>query len=898
MGGGITMSESKPVAPRNLRCEYLVNPLGIDVSMPRLSWQLYSEQRGQKQTGYQIMVASSKERLDEDNGDLWDSGRISSDQSTNIEYPGKELKSGQRCWWKVRIWDRDGVASPWSEPAMWSMGLLKKEDWKGAKFVGADWDADPAQPFPWICKDVVLDDKPVYAAAHVCALGYYALYVNGRKVDDHVLSPAVSDYSKRVYYITHDVTEYLTEGKNCIALWLGRGWYVKGNPGVVHTGPLVKALIDMDFASGESLEIVTDESCKVHPSPITPLGSGIPFRDYGGERYDARLELENWNKPEFDRSSWDSAKVFDVPDVTVESQKVQPNRIRETIEPVKIEELPSGEYMVDMGVNFTGWLRIKFAGDNENGREVRLEYADLREDDSKLRSYNQTDIYIMKGEGEEEFRSRFNYHAFRWVRITGLSYKPSLDCIKGYLIHTDYPSASEFDCSNELLTRIYKAVAWTYRCLTLGGYIVDCPHRERLGYGGDAGTSFETGMFNFDVSALYTKWLGNWRDAQNDDGDLPYTAPTYIDRGGGGPMWSGMCVTLPWQLYLHYGDERILEVSYPTIKKWLEFVDTKTVDGILEPYVSYGISYPQWNFLGDWVRPHGGRADENTNKFINNCFHLYELQISEKIARLLNKNQEAAAYREKAQALRGLLHERFFNPADKTYANGEQPYLALALLLHIVPAELRAEVKENLERLILIKDKGHLNSGMHGTYFLLKYLMEEYRNDLIFEMTSKKTYPSWGYMLENGATTIWEAWDGSNSRIHDTLISIGSWFIQGIAGIRIDQDSPGFRHFLIRPAVVGDLRWTRASFDSIHGRISVDWKLEGDALRIDLMVPANTTATVYVPAKRASDVMAGDTPAEESDGVQLSGVEDDMVAYLVGSGKYAFTSKVEKNETD
>lgn len=884
------MIEETKILPHNLTCEYLVNPLGIDVLRPRLSWILESKERQQKQTAYQILVSSSREKLDGDEGDLWDSGKVDSDQSVHVEYRGKELTSRQRCWWKARVWDKDGMMSPWSQSAKWSMGLLAAEDWGKARFIGADWD-DPDPPFPWICKDVVLDSRPVHAAAYVCALGYYELYVNGRKVDDHALSPAVTDYSKRTYYITHDVTDYLTEGRNCIGFWLGRGWYVETNPGVIHNSPLVKALVDVNIADGKSVGVATDESFKVHPSPITALGTGIPFRDYGGERYDARLEIEGWNSPDLDRSEWDSATAFEVPKAAMEAQKVQPNRVEETITPVAIEELSPEEYMVDMGTNFTGWFEIKLAGDNEIGREVKFEYGDLK-DDSKLQIYNQRDVYVMKGEREEQFETRHNYHAFRWVRIKGLNYKPSLEHIKGYLIHTDYGSASDFRCSNELLNRIYEAVTWTYRCLTLGGYIVDCPHRERLGYGGDAGTSFETGMFNFNVSALYTKWLGNWYDAQNEMGDLPYTVPTYIGRGGGGPMWSGMCVTLPWQVYLHYGDRRILEKSYPTIKRWLEFLDTKTVDGILEPYLSYGISNPQWNFLGDWVRPYGGRADENTNKFINNCFHLYEFQISEKVAQLLGKDEDAQRYKEKAETLRKLLHQHFFNSSDNTYANGEQPYVALALFLNIVPLELKDKVSEKLEELILVKNKGHLNSGMHGTYFLLKYLMNEYRNDLIFEMTNKKTYPSWGYMLENGATTIWECWDRQHSQIHDTLISIGSWFVQGVSGIRIDERSPGFRHFLIRPAVVGDLTWAKTSFSSVYGEILVDWKLEGSDLKLDITVPGNATATVYVPARDSSGVMEGGVSAVEANGLEFVKFEDNMAVYLADSGKYSFTSRM------
>lgn len=882
----------------SLKCEYLTNPLGIDVTTPRLSWVLESTERGQKQTAYQIMVASSLENLKAKKADLWDTGKVISDQSIQVVYAGRELSSRMECWWQVRIWDKDDKSSTWSKPAHWSMGLLQASDWK-AEWIGAEWEGEPAPPLPWLRKTLVLKNKPEYASAYIAPLGYYELYVNGKKVDDHVLSPTVSDYSKRSFYVTHDVTEYLTEGMNSIALWLGRGWYAMGNPGVVHNSPLVKAVIHVTPEDGEVLSIGTDASWKVHSSPITPLGTGVPFRNFGGELYDTRMEMPGWNTAELDDSGWKTAAVFDIPPAVLSAQMVQPNRIIQTIEPVGVDEMDSGEYLIDMGKNLTGGFEILFPGNMKAGSKVKMEYADFCHPDGRFDFYNQRDEYIMRGNGDERFQTRFNYHAYRWVKITGLDQKPLLKNMKGYLIHTDYNYPSEFKCSNELLNRIYDTAIWTYRCLTLGGTIVDCPHRERLSYGGDGGTSFETGMFNFDMAALYTKWLANWRDAQDPaTGDLPYTAPNFPGKGGGGPMWSGICVTLPWQLYLHYGDRRILEVSYPTIKKWIKFLESKTVNNILEPYICYAISSRRWNFLGDWVPPNrgenlsrkGGRPDEHSTKFFNNCYYLLNLQLAAEIASLTENDDDAEIYENRAKIVKSTIHKSFFNKGQNTYANGEQPYLAFPLLVGVVPEELRPEVMNNLEHAILVKRKGHLNSGMHGTYFMLKLLMEENRNDLIFEMANKKTYPGWGYMLEQGATTIWESWTGV-SHIHNTLISIGSWFIQGIGGIRIDESLPGFKHFLIRPQLAGDLTWANTAYNSIHGRIVSDWNLENNIMKLDVTIPANTIATVYVPAESENNVTESGNPASTSSGVTFLRMENGSAVFKVNSGSYSFAAK-------
>ncbi|MCC7174237.1 MAG: family 78 glycoside hydrolase catalytic domain [Bryobacterales bacterium] len=885
-------------AVTGLTCEYLVNPLGIDVLQPRLSWMQAAGARRHGQSAYRVLVASSPEILRKDRGDLWDSGKVDSDQSTFVVYTGQPLTSGRRCYWKVRVWDRQGRASQYSEPAMWSMGVLEPAGWYG-RWIGlprpAGLKPGTPLPFPWLRKILPLKQPVREATAYVNAQGYYELYINGKKVDDHLLSPAVSDFSKRNLYVTHDVTGYLKPGDNSIALWLGRGWYVRGHPGVIHDGPLVRAQVEVTLADGSSVKVGTDATWKVRESPLTPLGKGTAFGDYGGERYDSRLELPGWNSIALDDSSWQSAELFDPPQVTTAAQMVEPNRIMETVKPVKVWEFSPGVYMMQMERNYTGWFEFRIPSGLAPGSVVRLEYADFPPSGTRFANNNQRDEIVVKGNEPQTFCSRFNYHAFGWVRITGLPKPPTLEDAKGYLIHTGYQSAADFESSDDLMNRIYSTVNWTYRCLSLGGYVVDCPHRERLGYGGDAGTSIETGMFNFATGGLYNRWSADWRAAQDPSGDLPYTAPNYQDQGGGGPMWCGFAVTLPWHLYLQYGDKRALETNYPTMRKWIEFAESKTVDGVMEFYQSFGMRMKEWNFLGDWVTPRRpGRPDISRDpqsaRLINNLHYLYTVQLMAKVAAILDKKEDAARYQARAAALSKTLHQRFFDAGKNVYAGGEQPYLAFPLLLGVVPPQLRETVMRNLEHTILETNSGHIDAGMHGVYFLLKFLMEEDRNDLIYTMASKTDYPSWGDMLRQGATTIWENWSGG-SHIHDTLISVGSWFIQGIGGIRIDEESPGFRRFVIKPAVVGGLTFARTRYRSPYGPIVSNWRLAEGTLHLDVTVPPGTAAAVHIPARSVEAVSEGGRLAARATGVRSSGMQGSKAVFEVDSGQYAFSVK-------
>ncbi len=869
----------------DLRCEFLHNPLGIDAAQPRLSWILPLDKPGQRQTAYQVLVGSREDLLAEGKADLWDSGKVASDQSSLVVYAGKPLASKMRCFWKVQVWDKDGQAWPWSETAFWTMGLLAPEDWKG-QWIGADWMKDNAGPLPWLRKTITLNEKPRRAMAYVCALGYYELYVNGEKVDDYVLCPAVSEYGKRGLYVTHDVSKYLTAGENCIGIWLGRGWSVQSLSKASQSGPLVKAQFEMESDAG-NVTVVTDETWKAHASNITPLGKG-DSGDYGGESVDARAYLENWNKLGLDETDWSAVKVSTPPTPIVAAMMMEPNRIIGSINPVSITPHDK-EFLVDMGKNYSGWFEMRFPASMPAGQKIEIQFADKQFPDGKFQFYNQRDEYITKG-GGESFKSRFNYHSFRWALIKGLSEAPKAEDITGLPISTDYAPAAEFACSNELLNKVYQTMLWTYRCLSLSGYTVDCPHRERLGYGGDSGTSMEMAMTNFKTATFYNKWVDDWRDAQNEEGDVPFTAPHH--DAGGGPVWSGFCVTMPWQVYVEFGDKRILEQSYPEMVKWLAFVDTKFKDGILQFYVSIGCKDPHWNFLGDWVPPGRkqgqGRVDDRSTLFFNNCYYVFCLQLASKIAYVLDKPAEGEVYARKAQELAQRLQEQFYEPAKASYANGEQPYLAIPLLFNIVPEPLRDKVMANLEHDITVTQKGHLNTGMHGTYYMIKYFIAQGRNDLVYTIMSKDTYPSYGYMLKNGATTIWEEWDSDNSQIHNTLISAGLWFIQGLGGIRYDEQKPGFKHIILSPGVVDELSFAKASYDSPYGKISSHWAKEGDSVTYDLEIPANTTATVILPAKSAEAVRENGKPISPREDITDLQAKNGKVQFMAAPGQYKF----------
>ncbi|NIM97052.1 MAG: family 78 glycoside hydrolase catalytic domain [candidate division Zixibacteria bacterium] len=896
------------IVPTDLRCEYLTNPLGIDVNRPRLSWKLKATEqktRGQAQRAYHILVASSEELLAQDRGDLWDSGEIESDQSNLVIYRGSVLSSGKRCYWKVRVRDNHGVFSGWSESARWTMGLLNPPDWS-AKWIGTKQQFVEVKGLPpegnylsdpWFRKEIILREKPWWATIYVASVGYHELYVNGKKVTDAVLMPSVADHTKRALYVTYEIADHLRPGRNVIGLWLGTSWsiYPLYKTDDKPQTPIVIAQAHIEMKDGQSQRFITDETWKTHPSPNVLLGTWM-FTNFGGEYYDANKELTDWCSTNLDDSSWKPATVYH-PKLLLSAQMVEPNRRIGKIKPIAIEKIESGGYRADMGVNFAGFVELDVKG--QQGDIIELQSSERKE---KLITHRLRSAYRIGPGRQGTFRSRFNYGSGRWILIKGLGYKPALQDIRGYLVRTDFQRAGWFECSNKMLNDIYNIVLWTFENLSLGGYVVDCPQRERMGYGGDAHATTQTALNNYNLGAFYTKWTQDWRDVQGKDtawglgeratnqnaptqpGNLPYTAPTYW--GGGGPAWSGICVTLPWYVYRHYGDIRILEENFETIERWLAFLETKSKNNML---VRWG---GEWDFLGDWLWPgaQGVNGDTRETLFFNNCYWIYNLQTSARIAGALGKKDVAARYRSRAAVIARAVHKEFFNPQVNGYVNNLQAYLAIALLVGLPPEEIRPAVWKRFEDEILIHRKGHFWGGITGGYFVVKNLLEFDRPDLLFEMATKKDYPGWGDMLQRGATTLWEAWDGSNSRLHSSYLHIGAWFIEGLGGIKPDPDSPGYKHFLIKPGVLRNqpLDWVKARLESPYGTIRSEWRILNGKLKLMVSVPLNTTATLYLPTKDPKSIKEGNVPIAQANGIKHLRDTTELSVLEIQPGHYNF----------
>ena len=876
------------VRPMLLRCDYLPQPLGLNVTHPRLSWQLaatHPDQRGQRQTNYRILVASDENLLRNNKGDLWDTGDVRSDESVNNVYAGKPLQSGQECYWKVRVADEHGVWSDWSKPARWNMGLLEKTDWK-AQWIGAD-DAmrsendrhrDGNPPDPWLRKTFDLPAKPERAVIYVASVGYHELYINGHKVGDAVLEPCATDNRVRARYVTYEIGKYLKRGRNVVGLWLGTSWSIF--PPYQTTdkpcGPLVLAQADIRLRSGRQLEVVTDDTWKTHPSPNTLLGRW-DANHYGGEEYDARRELPGWCSAKLDDSNWKPASVFH-PHLIVSAEITEPDRRIKEIKPVAIKQTTNGVYRVDMGMNYAGWFEMKVSG--RPGDHIGFQFSERK---NKAMTHDLHSTYIIGPSGKGAFCNRFNYEVGRWVQITGLRKKPSLKQMRGWLIRTDYQRAGGFECNQPLLNQIYSTALWTFENLSLGSYSVDCPQRERRGYGGDAHATLWAALDDYSLGAFYTTWAQDWRDVQQPDGDVPYTAPTY--SGGGGPAWSGFCITLPWEIYCYYGDTLILKQNFPMMQRWLAFLDTKATNNMLARWGG------DWDFLGDWLWPGASGVNDKTRNelFFNNCYWIYNLQTAAKVAAVLGKPLIAEAYRQRAAMVRKAVQPAFFNPADDSYVNGDQAYLGIALLVNLPPNELRPAVWKRLEQQVLVNDKGHIHAGITGGALLMRLLLASDRNDLIYSMASKEDYPGWGDMLKRGATTFYEDWGYRWSRLHSSYLYIGSWFIEGLGGIR-NPEGGGFKHFVIEPWInlQSGLRDVSAHYDSLYGRIATHWTLRNGALHLSVTVPPNTDATVRLNDVSADALSEGHQPILQVESITLVESRPNSIVIKLQSGHYDF----------
>ena len=869
------------VSVTDLRCEYLTNPIGIDVQHPRFSWKLADpdHERGQKQTACQIIVSMHAGEEGSPDIKIWDSGKIRSSASVNNEYKGAGLKSDRKYYWRVRVWDKDGNPTAWSPESFFSMGPLKPSDWKG------DWirykEADNIKHI-WYRKTFSLEDIPASAFAYLASIGYHELYVNGQRIGTRVLSPEVTNLKKRVIYITYDITSKLKRGKNVIAVWTGPGWARSDGSfgkGVWEQESLFKCQVNM--SNGVELHSDTTWRCKISSSENLGLWKGGGKGEYGGEIIDARRYIPDWNNVSCDDAEWAYASDYQR-SLILSAEMMEPDRKVDTLVPVSMTE-NKGRYTFDMGRNFTGWLEIKLRN-GEAGDTVKFKTANQAD---KTIQFKQESRYVYDASGTGTFSHRFNYMAGRWVTVEGMSYKPDIQDVRCYAITNDRKRTGHFECSKELFNRIYETDLRTYIAATVNGVTMDCPHRERFGYGEVAlACTWGCGIPNYESAPFYRKAARDWFDVQRDDGFVNTIAPQ-VYKGAGGTLWSSAPVTMSWEYFKAYGDMRQLKKAYKPMKMWLDYLNTSVSDeGILVAYEKAG------RFLGDWATPHGSEyGDTPAAKLFNNCVYAYDLNVFVQAASILGKAEDVKIYSARLEDLRKSVHKHFFNEETKTYIDGRQLSMAFPLYTGITPDKEKEAVFANFVKEIR-RNKPYLDTGSSGLPILLKYIVEDAeRPDLLYTCLTRTTYPGYGFFLESGETTWPEYWsDDVPSRIHTCYTSIAGYFIRGIGGIRPDTSQFGMKKFMIKPHLVGDLTYANTTSGSLYGSIVSNWSRSGNKGEFQIEVPPNTTAKVYIPANDVKDVLEGGKPAEKAKGITFLQMDKKYAVFQVESGIYKFTS--------
>jgi len=880
------------------------NPLGIDETRPRLSWIIESEVRGDKQAAYRILVASSRELLDRDTGDLWDTKKVRSDQSVSVYYDGEGLASGSRAFWKVKVWNAKGRESEWSEPGMWSMGLLDPGDWR-AEWIGLDKALGNDRPDQesrelsarYLRKEFDIEKPVARAMAYIVGLGVYEMYLNGERVGDHVLSPGLTEYPKRSFYITYDVTGMLKKGVNTAGVILGSGRYfapriLDPTPTLTYGFPKMLLQIEVEFNDGSDKTIVSDASWK-----ITADGPILVNNEYDGELYDARKEMPGWNKNGYDDSDWMPVERVEKPSETISAQMNEPIRIMETIKPVALSEPRPGVYVFDMGQNMVGWTKLSVEG--EAGTEVRLRFAETLKEDGmlytdNLRGAKCTDTYILRGGGDESYEPRFVFHGFRFVEMTGYPGTPNLSVLEGKVLHDDLEPVGSFECSNDLINNIYRNAVWGLR----GNYRsvpTDCPQRdERQGWLGDRAEGSRGESYIFDISKLYRKWLVDIFDAQKESGSISDVNPAYWPFFNDNVTWAGAPVQLVKMLYDHYGDRDVIVQSYTPLKKWIDYMVSTYMENGLMPRDNYG----------DWCVPPvdpevihtRDPARLTAGEYLGTSYFYYYLTLMEEFALMLGKSEDAGRFGELAATMKEAFNSYFFDRKKMKYSNNTATASILALAFDLVPEEYERVVFENLVKKIEVEHDAHITTGLVGQQFFNRVLTRYGRADLAMTVNTQPDYPGYGYMMENGATTIWELWNGNTAdpamNSHNHVMLLGdflTWLYEDLAGISPDESDPGFRHIVMKPTLIEGLDRVEASHKCSYGMIRSAWETEGGVFDWTISVPVNTTATVYIPVSDVPEITEGGNPYDLSGG-EISG---GICKIELSSGDYHFRSSIQ-----
>jgi len=880
----------------DLTAENQVAPLGLGVKQPLLSWKIISEKRDFIQSAYEIQISTSK---DPGKGDAWNTGKIISDQSTNITYQGKELKSMSHYFWRVRVWDGAGKPSPWSEKSWWTTGLLNTSDWK-AQWIESGLPGDTVLgPSPLLRRQFELNKAFNSARLYITAHGLYEASVNGKRVGDAYLTPGWTSYKTRLQYQVYDVTDALKQGKNAIGVVLGDGWYrghlawednknIYGNK----VGLLVQ--LEITYADGTTELVNSDNQWKTASGPIR--SSSI----YHGEHYDAQLEKSGWDTPAYDASDWKPVKVNDVSKENVLASQSPPIRKHETFKPIKMITTPKGEQVLDFGQNLTGWVQFKVNG--KKGDVVKIHHAEVLDKEGNfytenLRAAKAEIQYTLKGTGEERFEPHFTFFGFRYIKLEGYPGELNLDRFQAIALYSDMKPTGDFECSNPLVNQLQHNIQWGQR----GNFLdvpTDCPQRdEKLGWTGDAQAFARTATFNYDVDNFFAKWLKDLATDQQPDGRVPFVIPNVLKATDGGSAgWADAATIIPWNMYLAYGDKKILQDQYQSMKSWISFMEANSTHDL-------------WNkgfHFGDWLfyRPfddNDGRSAVTDKYLIAQTFFAHSVELVIKTATILGEADDVARYTALLTKVKSAFLNEYVTPSGRLVSSTQTAYV-LALNFDMLPEEMRQPAAQYLVENIRSYDN-HLTTGFLGTPYLCHVLTRFGYIDVAYQLLLQESYPSWLYPVKRGATTIWERWDGikpdgtfqtpgMNSFNHYAYGAIGDWLYRVVAGLDTDADGPGYQHIRIQPHPGGNFTFAKADLQTHYGKVSAHWKIDNGNFNLTLDVPANTRATVYIPVKSANGITENGKAIATIKEIRLSGVENNSVVLQVGSGHYVFAAKL------
>ena len=874
----------------NLRCEHLQNPLGIDAPHPRLSWQIDDTVQGAAQTAYRIFAGTDPVAVKQGTGNIWDSGKIISD-SIFVVYQGNRLQPFTKYYWAVKYWDQNQQEKPISQISSFETGMMGMDNWQG------DWISDGMpvdyRPAPYFRKEINLGKKIVSARAYVAVAGLYELYINGEKVGDRFLDPMYTRFDRRTLYSTFDVTDYLQQGGNAIGILLGNGWYNLQSKAVWYfdkapwrARPKFCMDIHMTFEDSTTEVISTNRSWKTHDSPLTYNSI------YTGERYDDRLAIPGWCTAGFDDHDWKNATLTGTPSQNIVSQQFCPIRIIEEMQPATVNKIDSFTYMYSFPYNIAGITRLKVNG--PAGTEISLKHGeklyenglvDFESIAKKMTTGTddfpdpfQTDIYTLSGNGVETFQPHFNYKGFQYVEVrSSVPLELDKSALTALVVHSDVPKIGNVKTSNELLNKIFEATNDSY-LNNLHGYPTDCPHREKNGWTGDAHIAIETALYGFDGVTIYEKWMNDHLDEQLPNGTLPCIIPTsgWGYHWANGTDWVSTIAIIPWQVYQFTGDKYLLEKTYDGLKKYVDLIERKSKDGLVN-----------WA-LGDWSPI---KTKSNT-ELISSLYFYLDAKILSGSARLQGREEDSARYAALAEKVKTAINSKFLDRETGIYADGSQTELSAPLFYKVVPEKMKARVVENLVKKVH-ESNDHLDVGLLGTKTLFNALSENGHTDLAVKLLAQDTPPSFGYYVANGATTLYEGWNPDKNKVpslnHIMFGECAAWLYKGILGIFPDPESLGFKNVVLKPNFVESLDWAEGYHDSPYGRIELKWKREKGTIRCNVVIPANSTATISFPSGKAMKILESGKDILKN--MYISAIEkgDVSAKYKLLSGSYSFT---------